>query len=744
MEEYVHVAVRRVPYAADKPYTYRVPPSLREALLPGMRVTVPFGGGNRKREGFILGFADECKGKTVKDITSLLDTEPVLEQDQLRLALWMRDRFFCTSYEALLVCLPSGMWYDWDVGPGVKRRRGDKTEIRAELAVSAEEALSFDMGRPSPAQKEVLELLCEIGSAAVNDILYLTGTSKRTLNTLESKGLITLFEVPVYIGPKISATAEPITLNEEQQASFDRCSQALDTREPSCGLLFGVTGSGKTNVYISLVEKVLSEGGGAIVMVPEIALTPQLLALFSAHFGEKAALIHSALSMGERLNEWKRVREGLASVVLGTRSAVFAPVKNLRLIILDEEQENSYKSAQSPRYHAREVAKFRCVQHSASLLLGSATPSVETFRAALDGGLFLCRMRERYNKQALPEVKIVNLRDEKKFGNETTVSQLLHSEIAINLERDEQTILFLNRRGYHKMMICPACAQSPGCPRCSVPLAYHSANGRLMCHYCGYSSKFGGECAECSAALIPLGAGTQRVAEELEELFPGIEILRMDADTTGTKGAHEKILDRFRKRRAPILIGTQMVAKGLDFPGVTLAGVLCADAALHIDDFRAGEKAFSLITQVVGRAGRAEKAGRAVIQTYSPDHPIILAAAAQDYEAFYEEEAAIRQILSYPPYAVMTRLTLFAQAQESVLRAGLRVLGWIEDARPEWLIKVLGPAPDRVARLNTRYRYHILLLHETNSAVRRMVSGILTAFPGDKRNKGVGIFADIL
>jgi primosomal protein N' (replication factor Y) len=753
-EEFARIAVRRVPYAADKPYTYRVPPSLRGILLPGMRVTVPFGGGNRKREGFHLGFAGTEEvgrilgpaggDKKIKDIISVLDTEPVLDRYLLRLALWMRERFFCTSYEALHACLPSGMWYDWETGPGVKRRIGDKTALRAELAVSSEEALSFNMGRPAPAQREVLLLLSEVGSADAKDICYLTGTSRRTLNSLEAKGLITLCSVP--LPPKAAAAVKPSTVNcklsTEQTAAFERCSEALNTRKPACGLLYGVTGSGKTNVYISLVEKVLDEGGGAIVMVPEIALTPQLLALFSARFGEKAALLHSALSMGERLGEWKRVREGLASVVLGTRSAVFAPVKDLRLIVLDEEQENSYKSEQTPRYHAREVAKFRCVQHGATLLLGSATPSVESFRAALDGGLFLCVMKERYNKKQLPEVKIVNLRDERKYGNETTISQTLFTEIAANLERGEQTILFLNRRGHNKMLLCPSCGKSPGCPRCSVPPAYHSANGRLMCHYCGYSSKYSGVCAECASSLIPLGAGTQRAAEELEELFPGVEILRMDADTTGTKGSHEKILERFRKKRVPILIGTQMVAKGLDFPGVTLAAVLCADAALYIDDFRAGERAFSLMTQVVGRAGRAEKEGRAVIQTYAPDHPVILAAAAQDYEAFYEEEAVIRQMQNYPPYAAMTRLTLFAQTQESVLRAGLRVLGWIEKTKPDGLLRVLGPAPDRVARLNTRYRYHILLLHEGNTAVRRMVSGILTAFPGEKSNRGVGIYAD--
>lgn len=738
----VRVAVRRVPYAADKPYTYRVPQTL--GVEPGMRVTVPFGKGNRKQEGIVLGFADsEPEGKrAIKAIQERLDAEPVLNARLLRLAFWMRERFYCTLYEAVQAMLPSGIWYDWaDALP--KRRMQDKTSLFAELAVSADEAEAYDTGR-TPAQREVLRLLCDVGSASARDIYYYTGTSRRTLNALEAKGLIALFEAPVFKPPRVSTPAESVVLNAEQQAAFERCAEALDRRQPACGLLYGVTGSGKTNVYIRLVERVLEQGGGAIVMVPEIALTPQLMTLFSAHFGDRAALLHSALSMGERLAEWKRIRAGQADVVLGTRSAVFAPVKDLRLIVMDEEQEGTYKSAESPRYHAREVAKFRCVQHGATLLLGSATPSVESFRAAEEGHIFLCRINNRYNQKAMPIVQIVNLRDERKFGNPTTISQILHSEISHNLQNDEQTILLLNRRGHHKMMICPDCGVSPGCPRCSVPLAYHSANGRLMCHYCGYSSKYGGECAECGAKLIPLGAGTQRVAEELSSLFPDVEVLRMDTDTTGTRGAHEQLLERFKKKRVPLLIGTQMVAKGLDFPNVTLVGVLCADAALHIDDFRASERAFSLITQVVGRAGRGDRPGRAVIQTYSPDHPVILAAAAQDFDRFYQNEAALRQMQNYPPFYSMTRLTIFSQNQEEVLRAGLRVWGWIDKTKCQGVTRVLGPAPDRVARLNTRYRYHILILHDGNVSVRRMVSAILTAFPGDKRNKGVHIFADQL
>ncbi|MDR1668358.1 MAG: primosomal protein N' [Oscillospiraceae bacterium] len=746
MERFARIAVRNVPYAADKPYTYRIPSALADGVIPGVRVTVPFGQGNRRQEGFVLRLTGEAGRDGIKNIETVLDTEPVLDEGQIKLALWMRERFYCTVYEAARAMLPSGLWYRWDEeardGAPPRRRAQDKTALRAELAVSSEEAASYNAGRSAPAQKEVLSLLRDVGSASAREIRYLTGTGRRTLNALEAKGLITLFEEPVYTAPAVTARAEPIVLNEEQEAAFGRCREALDTRKPACGLLYGVTGSGKTNVYIRLTERVLDEGGGALVLVPEIALTPQLMSLFSAHFGSRAALLHSALSMGERLNEWKRIREGLASVVLGTRSAVFAPVRNLRLIVLDEEQEGSYKSENAPRYHAREVAKYRCVRQGATLLLGSATPSVESFSAAEEGSAFLCRMKARYNRRALPEVRIVSLSEERKVGNDTTISQALHGEITYNLAHGEQTVLLLNRRGHHKSMICPACGASPGCPRCSVPLAYHSANHRLMCHYCGYSQKFSGVCAECGAQLIPLGAGTQRVAEDLERLFPGAEVLRMDADTTGSRGAHERILDRFRKRKVPFLVGTQMVAKGLDFPDVTLAGVLCADAALYMDDFRANERSFSLMTQVIGRAGRGGKPGRAVIQTYAPDHPVILAAAAQDYDRFYEGEAALRRVQGYPPFGSLTQLTFFSMNQDDVMQAGLRVKGWIDAAKCEGVSRALGPAPDRVARLNMRYRCHIILIHNGSAAVRRLVSGVLTAFPADKKNKGVFVFAD--
>lgn len=805
MGQFARVAVKGIPYAADRPYDYRIPDGLR--VLPGMRILVPFGRGNRQTEGFVLQLTGQCDAKQVKTILSCHDDEPVLEEPQIKLAIWMRERFFCPSYDALRSMLPAGLWYEWEekvsLAAGVtrenafetvegdaetlllalfaaekpvsledcesalgkdpkaalktlrekglcryesipRRKTGDKTELRAELAVSTDEAALRLGGRFAPAQREVVKLLCDVGSALARDILYLTGTGAGTLRALEKKGLITLTPIPVYRTPKKvrEKIPDPIALNQAQQSAFETVMERLSAKKPSCGLLYGVTGSGKTSVYIRLTEETLKMGGGVMILVPEIALTPQLLSLFAGYFGSRVAVLHSALSMGERLDEWKRIRKGLCDVVLGTRSAVFAPLRNLRLIIIDEEQEQSYKSENTPRYHAPDVAKYRSVQTGAVLLLGSATPSVESYQNALDGAYFLCRLPGRFNGQVLPKVKIVSLRDELSLGNDKTISAALHTEISRNLERGEQSILLLNRRGHHKRMLCPDCGSSVECPRCSVPLSYHSANKRMMCHYCGYSCKWQPECPECGAFFRPLGSGTQRVVEELSNLFPGMEVLRMDADTTAGKGGHEKLLERFRKHRVPVMVGTQMVAKGLDFENVTLVGVLDADSALYMDDFRAHEHAFDLITQVVGRAGRGALAGRALIQTFNPDHPVILAAAKQDYEGFFEEESALRRLLGFPPFAALCRIVLFGLEQDDVLRAGIRVREWAEQAACPGVTRVMGPAQAPVLRLNLRYRYHILLFGEGGGAFRRLISNILSAFPGDKRNRKVGIYAD--
>ena len=482
-----------------------------------------------------------------------------------------------------------------------------------------------------------------------------------------------------------------------------------------------------------------------MVLVPEIVLTPQMMRKFSSYFGEKVAMLHSSLRMTERYDQWKRIRRGEVRVVLGTRSAIFAPLKNLGLVILDEEQESSYQSENPPRYHTRDIAKYLCARQNATLLLGSATPSVETAWASESGAYHKVLLRHRYNAHSLPQVTIADLRQEIRAGNPGLIGADLRRELEENLSRGEQSILFLNRRGNSRMLLCGECGHVPECPRCSVPLTYHSANGRLMCHYCGHSQRTPEACPECGGIMKHVGTGTQKVEEELRELFPEAGILRMDADTA--TGGHEKILQKFESQRIPILLGTQMVAKGLDFENVTLVGVLSADTSLYIDNYRAAERTFSLLTQVVGRAGRGGKIGRAVIQTYTPGNEVILSAAQQDYDRFYESEIRLRRLRRYPPFADLFTFTVSGTEEGAVLRAAAGVretlrrlcaLPGLAASQPE----VLGPAPAPVLKLNNRYRYRVLLVGRNDKATREQVSWLLKEFALDRANRGLNMFVD--
>lgn len=819
MSRIARLAIAAVPYAVDRPFDYLVPPALEERLLPGMRVVVPFGAGNRRSEAMVLAILSETsRAGTLKSVLSPLDDEPVLDPDGIKLALWMRERFFCTVYDAVKAMLPAGLWFSlqdrYRIAGGVDKERaydaagrsehahrlldliwaqngcadlgqirgafgekdpnpalkllvdqqvlvletsasrgvGDKTEQVAALALPAEEALALvkPKRKTAPLRYAVVELLCGIGSASSKEICYFTGASQATLRSLAKSGILALEKREVLRRVKIEGVerAAPPMLNSEQSAAFESLDKLARGGEPAVALLYGVTGSGKTQVYISLIQSVLGRGKSAMVLVPEIALTPQLLHIFTSHFGEEVAVLHSSLRAGERYDEWKRVRSGSARVVLGTRSAVFAPLKDLGLIILDEEQEGTYKSENTPRYHARDVAKYRCARSGGLLVLGSATPSVETMYLARAGVYHQVTLSRRYNARALPGVLIADMKDELRAGNATSISALLHRELAANLERGEQSILFLNRRGASRMVSCGECGEVPTCPRCSVHLTYHSANGRLMCHYCGHSQRLPDACPECGGALSFIGTGTQRVQEELETLFPGVEVLRMDTDTVTATQSHEALLGRFRKEKIPILIGTQMVAKGLDFENVTLVGVIAADLALYVDSFRAPERTFSLLTQVVGRAGRGEKAGRAVIQTYTPDNEVIRYAAAQDYDSFYDEEIGMRRLTDAPPFKDLFVLTASGLDEGSVLRTCMRLRGglesWLSQAPYSALSPVLlGPAPAAVAKVNNRYRYRLTLRCGNTKDVRKLLSHLLCAASADKENKGVSVFVDV-
>ena len=808
----VKVAVSAAPYSIDKPYSYLVPDALAAAAVPGVRVMVPFGRGNKESEGLILARVQEPKLPGSKAIRQVLDPEPVLDKAGIDLALWMRGRYFCTVFEAVKTILPAGLWYGlreiwslamepetarsaavgipgaWQVldllekqggkadirvlrdalGDGAekplkamkkveiltcetdaKRKIADKSHRMVELAVNTEDAyaLTEPKRRSAPARYEVVNFLATAGRTPAAEVSYYTGASARTLKTMEKAGLIAFSEEEELRVPSLD-DVEPgpeIVLNEEQQRAFEEILGRVQAAKPSVTLLHGVTGSGKTQVYLRLVQETLALGKTAMVLVPEIVLTPQMMRKFSSYFGSRVAMLHSSLKMTERYDQWKRIRRGEVDVVLGTRSALFAPLKNLGLIIMDEEQEGSYQSENVPRYDAREVAKYLCVREKAALVFGSATPTVETAWAAEQGSYQKALLRRRYNENALPEVLIADLRQEILNGNPGLISTPLRQELEKNLAAGEQSILFLNRRGSSRMLLCGECGYVPQCPRCSTAMTYHSANGRLMCHYCGHSEPAADTCPECGGWMKHVGAGTQKVEEELRELFPEAGILRMDADTTA--GGHEEILQTFERERVPILLGTQMVAKGLDFENVTLVGVLSADISLYVDNYRAAERTFSLLTQVVGRAGRGGKTGRAVIQTYTPGNDVIRCAARQDYDAFYESEIRMRRLRRYPPFADLFTVTVSGTEEGRVLRAAVSVRETLRQLcrRPELAAgepEVLGPAPAPVVKVNNRFRYRCTLVGKNDKATREMLAWLQKDFAKDSANRGMNLFVD--
>ena len=737
------IAVSAATYWLDKPYDYLIPENLRSVIAPGVRVIVPFSRGNRQTEGIVLSVSDHSEfGDKLKPVLSVLDSEPVLTSQQIKLALWMHDRLFCTVYDAVKAILPAGLWFKADGS----RKINDKTVEFVELVIEAEEAyeLSQSKRRKAPQQASILELLCSIGRVPVHELLYFTGASRQSLKALINAGYAAIGHEEVFRRPEVwGGEIQNIpTLNSDQQNAFEGLCALLDSDKPQAALLFGVTGSGKTAVYIHLIDKVLKENKSAILLVPEIALTPQMIRTFSSYFGDSVAVLHSSLSLGERYDEWKRVKSGMARLVIGTRSAIFAPCENLGLIIIDEEQEDSYKSENSPRYHAREIAKYLCTKSNSLLLLGSATPDLESRYAAQIGRYKFFELHKRYNEMLLPTVKIVDMKRELRGGNGGNISSALRDEIAENIVRGEQSILFLNRRGANKLICCGECGFVYKCPNCSVSLTYHSSNKRLMCHYCGYTRKVDDKCPDCGGTLSFVGAGTQLVEEELHWLFPNVPVLRMDIDTVKAAGTHEVLLEKFDTEKIPIMIGTQMVTKGLNFENVTLIGVISADQSLYCGDYRSGERTFSLITQVVGRSGRGSKLGRAVIQTYTPDNEIIKLAATQDYESFYNSEIQLRRLQMTPPFADIIAITVSGQDENIVLRCCMDIRNTLRASIKDEYARILGPAPLPVVKVNNRYRYRVSISCKVDAEMRSLVSAILVKFNSSGNYKGVSIFAD--
>ena len=803
MAQIAKIAIEAATYAIDKPYDYLVPDGME--LCPGMRVNVPFGRGNRRSEGMILAVNAGLPDRPIKAVEAVLDETPQLSHEQIRLALWMCQRYFCTFYEALHAILPIGLWYQhreiWTLrrepdgenlsdkekqlldmlrqqeqtfsnlqaaqpqaramlqrmqGLGLvdsrresSRRASDKTEKLVSLAIASDEAEALIREKKSraPRQSEALAFLLQNEETSLHELLYFTGISRKAVTNMVKTEILALREQEVFRVQRRSAdtVAPDIHLNTEQQAAYDEILRQIHGGKPGVTLLQGVTGSGKTEVYISLARQLLQEGKTAMILVPEIALTPQMMQRFSLHFGEDVALLHSGLGIAERYDQYKRIRQGLAKIVLGTRSAVFAPLQNLGMIVIDEEQEGSYESEKPPCYHARDIAKYRCAKEGAWLVLGSATPTVETAYLAQKGDYRLSLLRKRYNENALPHVSVVDMRQELRQGNYTSISKALYEEIRKNLELGQQTILFLNRRGNSRQMICPGCGYVPQCPRCSVYLTYHSANRRMMCHYCGYSEPFASDCPQCGEPFKSIGSGTQKVEQELMELFPDTPILRMDADSVGTQ--HEKVLQKFEKEKIPILLGTQMVAKGLDFENVTLVGVLAADQSLYVDHYRAAERTFVLLTQVVGRAGRGSKAGRAIIQTYTPENEVLLDAAAQNYEHFFHREIGLRRIRREPPFADEMVLTVTGPEEDAVRRACTQVRDSLrktvlQPPYAEMDLEILGPAPASVVKVKNRFRYRITVVGKCSAEVRRLLEAYMKEFAQRKENRTLHIFAE--
>jgi primosomal protein N' (replication factor Y) len=805
------ISVSAANYAIDKAYSYAIPEGMD--LKPGIRVSVPFGRGNRPAEGVVLS-VEPGQEEGLKPIRQRLDEEPLVSDTMLRLAAFLRERYFCTFYDAVRTMLPAGLWFQvkeqyaltedrsWQENPprqkdgltllrllldcggqaegtvlkqtmpeedfqkavsyllrkkwitaqqDISARTKDKSEEVATLAVPSQEALDYAATRPKSAaqQRSVLELMCSIGSASVKEICYYTGAKPGTVRRLAELGFLELSQRPVLRCREIrpAEVKDSLILNAEQQTAFEGLMGQMEQEAPGAALLYGITGSGKTAVYIQLIRACLNKGKQAILLVPEIALTPQLLGVMAAYFGDQVAVLHSSLPAAERYDQWKRVRTGQASVVVGTRSAVFAPCGNLGLVILDEEQEHSYKSENAPRYGAKEVALWRGLKERALVVLGSATPSIETMYYAQSGRYGFYQLKERYNGKPLPKVEIVDMKQEVREGNDLSISYPLQNAITEARANGKQSILFLNRRGNSRALVCVECGQAPECPRCSQRLTYHSANERLMCHYCGHSQKAAERCT-CGGSLKRIGTGTQKVQQELYGIFGDMPVDRMDADTVSATNTHEKILEHFANEKVPVLIGTQMVTKGLNLKDVTLVGVLDGDLSLYSGGYRGAETTFNMLTQVVGRAGRGDTEGRAIIQTMVPEHKVITLAAQQDYDSFYEMELGMRRVQNLPPFGDVATVTFVGQNEAHLMRGAVKFRDSLQLClkEPDFtqeICTVLGPAPCPVAKINYNYRYRLTLRCRMTKPLRQLLGHLLRQFSLDKANRGVTAFVDV-
>lgn len=804
------VAIENSSSSFDKTYDYLINDKTA-SVKPGCRVLIPFGSSNKCRQGMVMRVyeAEELPLK-LKKITQLIDEEPILSDEMLQMVYWLKERTFCTLFDAIKTILPAGLCHriittyaaavDVDLSScdadtlqiyeyiksknsyvdGEKvlktlgfvpdmsvlekmckqgllyrnydsaRKAGDLTIKMVRITDAGIVALT-STDKMTKKQREILELLAEIESASVKEVCYFTGFTPAVVHAVANKGYAELFESEVFRIPggefEDSVDAPEIQLNDEQNKAYNNMLKLYKNGEGRPALLFGVTGSGKTQVYLKLIDYMMSVDKQVIVMVPEIALTPQTINIFRRRYGGKIAVFHSALSAGQRTDEWKRVKNGDVQIVIGTRSAVFAPFGNLGLIIIDEEQEHTYKSEQNPRYSAKDVAKFRTSYHKGLTVFASATPSLETFAKARKGIVYLTKLTERYSDAELPEVQIADMCIDA-LSESSFFSKLLYDSIKENISNGHQSILLMNRRGYNTFASCKSCGYVFTCPSCSISMTYHKINNRLMCHYCGHSQIFTTTCPECKSDNVRYsGFGTQRIEDELEALFPEARVLRMDADTTMSRRAYEEKLNAFSKGEYDILLGTQMVAKGHDFENVTLVGVINADVQLSNDDFRSQERTFDLLTQVVGRAGRGKYKGKAIIQTMNPENSVINMASNQDYESFYKTEMKLRKKMIYPPYCDIALAGFVGINEEKVhataVKFFLSLTKKIKSKYKDEKVIVVGPMPARVAKVSNKFRYRLIIKCRNTQNFRKLLAEVLEEIYAENTSKAVSVYIDL-
>ncbi|WP_046175103.1 primosomal protein N' [Domibacillus indicus] len=777
----------------DRPFDYEIPSAWEEIIQPGMRVIVPFG--PRHVQGFVLDIKEEEESRKLKPIVEPMDIVPVLNKELLSLADWLTAESLCFKISALQVMLPAAMkakyakqiqvtglaplslpmqsllngrdempWEEaseagvlsevrkevkkgsLDILYSVKSKGQKKTIRMVKCSLSDEELEETIQSMPKNAVKQVNALGIFKGRTGKWLSLKETGISSAVAKALIDKGLLEEKKEERYRDPLAGRTFtpdKPLPLTKTQKAAIEPILEKINEGRTETFLLHGVTGSGKTEIYLQSISEVLKKGQEAIVLVPEISLTPQMTDRFKQRFGNDVAVLHSGLSTGEKYDEWRKISRKEVKVVVGARSAVFAPFENIGLIIIDEEHETSYKQEENPRYHARDVAIQRAGFYQCPVILGSATPALESFARAQKGVYTLLTLAERVNDRPLPSVEIVDMREELRDGNRSMFSRSLFTKIKDRLEKKEQTVLFLNKRGYSSFIMCRDCGYVPECPNCDVSMTYHRHRHQLKCHYCGHEEPSPNVCPECGSEHIRhFGTGTQKVEEELLKLLPEARIIRMDVDTTGTKGAHERLLKKFANKEADILLGTQMIAKGLDFPDITLVGVLSADTMLHLPDFRASEKTFQLLTQVSGRAGRHTLPGEVVIQTYTPEHYSIQLAADQHYEAFYEQEMQVRKMGGYPPFYFLALITV---SHEEAVTASGEANKIVMNIKPELspAAVVLGPVASPISRINNRYRWQCLIKYKREPKLGHVLKQVLEHYAKQGKSTGLMVSIDI-